>query len=137
MIREHHAKVLERWYQLYAIHFSGTATLSQHEFCALYGHDFVQTVAHLLEGYMDRFVMAMRASGESLVERGVPFREVISSLHLFEESCSVVFDHQSVSEGNAPRKRSQSENRLPRRTGGTCSKLRWWSSSLLLLYAEP
>lgn len=49
------------------------STLSQHEFCAPYGHDLAQTVAHLLEGAMERFVMAMRASGESLVERLTDF----------------------------------------------------------------
>jgi transcriptional regulator with PAS, ATPase and Fis domain len=74
------------------VHFGEAATLSQREFMTLYGHDLKQTVTHLLQGDMERFVMDLRATGEQLVERGVPFREVISCLHLFEESCSVVFD---------------------------------------------
>jgi transcriptional regulator with PAS, ATPase and Fis domain len=43
---------------------------------------------------MERFVIDMRTAGEQLVERGVPFREVISSLHLFEESCNIIFEQQ-------------------------------------------
>src|SRR6266404_63192 len=89
VLRDRQEEVLDRWYQLYTIHFGEAATLSRHEFFSLYGHDLVQTVGHLLHGDMEQFVMVMRASGERLVERGVPFREVISSLHLFEESCSL------------------------------------------------
>ena len=99
MLRDRHAEVLDRWYQLYTIHLGDAATLSQHEFYALYGHDLTQTITHLLQGDMEQFVMDMRASGERLVERGVPFREVISSLHLFEESCSAIFDQQAPAEG--------------------------------------
>jgi transcriptional regulator with PAS, ATPase and Fis domain len=49
--------------------------------------------------------MVMRATGEQLVERGVPFREVISSLHLFEESCSVIFDQESATQGETSSER--------------------------------
>src|SRR6266540_1517190 len=98
MLRDHQAEVLDRWYQLYTIHLGEAATLSQREFYALYGHDLTQTITHLLQGDMEQFVMDMRASGERLVERGVPFREVISSLHLFEESCSVIFEQRGTAE---------------------------------------
>ncbi|MCS6927051.1 MAG: sigma-54 dependent transcriptional regulator [Candidatus Binatia bacterium] len=91
-LRTHHAHVLDRWYQLYTVHFGEAATLSQHEFYSLYGQDLLQTVEHLLEEDMERFVIDLRACGERLVERGVPFREVITALHLFEESCSAIFD---------------------------------------------
>jgi transcriptional regulator with PAS, ATPase and Fis domain len=94
VLRDRHEEVLDRWYQLYTVHFGEAATLSRHEFFSLYGQDLVQTVDHLLQGDMEQFVMVMRASGEQLVERGVPFREVISSLHLFEESCSLVFEQR-------------------------------------------
>jgi hypothetical protein len=36
VLRECHAKVLDRWYQLYTIHFGEAATLSRHEFYTLY-----------------------------------------------------------------------------------------------------
>lgn len=91
-LRQRETEVLTRWYQLYTVHFGEAVSLSQREFIALYGHDLQQTVTHLLQGDMERFVMDLRATGEQLVERGVPFREVISCLHLFEESCSIVFD---------------------------------------------
>jgi transcriptional regulator with PAS, ATPase and Fis domain len=104
VLQQRHSDVLDRWYQLYAVHFGEAATLSRHEFYALYGQDLTQTVEHLLRGEMEQFVMAMRASGERLVERGVPFREVISSLHLFEESCNVVFEQR-----NEPRDEAASE----------------------------
>jgi transcriptional regulator with PAS, ATPase and Fis domain len=98
VLRDRHDEVLDRWYQLYSIHFGEAATLSRHEFFTLYGEDLAQTVGHLLRGDMEQFVIVMRASGERLVERGVPFREVISSLHLFEESCSVVFEQRERAE---------------------------------------
>ncbi len=96
VLRDRHGEVLDRWHQLYTIHLGEAATLSRREFYALYGRDLTQTINHLLQGDMEQFVMDMRASGERLVERGVPFREVISSLHLFEESCSAIFDQQDA-----------------------------------------
>src|SRR5712692_5036012 len=106
VLRDRHAEVLDRWHQLYTIHLGEAATLSRREFYALYGHDLMQTINHLLQGDMEQFVMDMRASGERLVERGVPFREVISSLHLFEESCSAIFDQQTTSEDASPSDRT-------------------------------
>src|SRR5262249_19479377 len=102
MLRDHHGRVLDRWYQLYTVHLGEAATLSRREFYALYGHDLTQTISHLLRGDMEQFVISMRATGERLVERGVPFREVISSLHLFEESCSALFDRGAVSQDGPP-----------------------------------
>jgi len=98
-LHQREAEVLSRWYQLYTVHFGEAVTLSEHEFIALYGSDLRQTVTHLLQGDMERFVMDLRATGEQLVARGVPFREVISCLHLFEESCSIVFDQLPWEDG--------------------------------------
>lgn len=98
VLRERHSEVLDHWYRLYTIHFGEAVTLSRHEFYSLYGRDLELMVDHLLQRDMERFVMDMRATGERLVERGVPFREVISSLHLFEESSNAIFGQQGVSE---------------------------------------
>ena len=92
LIQTHHSEVLERWYQLYTVHLGEAAALSQHEFRTLYGQDLTQTIGHLLQGDIEQFVLDMRTAGEWLVERGVPFREVISCLHLFEESCNAIFE---------------------------------------------
>jgi len=97
-LQERHGDVITRWYQLYTIHFGEALSLSQREFSSLYGTDLRQTVAHLLAGDMEQFVMDLRATGEQLAERGVPFREVIACLHLFEESCSVIFEQQGRTE---------------------------------------
>jgi len=105
VLQSRHDEVLERWHQLYTVHFGEAATLSRHEFFSLYGQDLAQTVEHLLRGDMEQFVIVMRASGERLVERGVPFREVISSLHLFEESCSVVFDQRDKTQDESSAER--------------------------------
>lgn len=94
VLQNRHEEVIARWYQLYTIHFGEALSLSQREFSSLYGADLRQTVAHLLVGDMEQFVMDLRATGEQLAERGVPFREVIACLHLFEESCSVIFEQQ-------------------------------------------
>jgi hypothetical protein len=50
VLRTRHTEVLDRWYQLYTIHFGDAATLSRHEFQTLYGTDLRQTVDHLLQG---------------------------------------------------------------------------------------
>ena len=103
MLRQRETNVLNRWYQLYTVHFGEAVTLSQREFMTLYAHDRKQTVTHLLQGDMERFVMDLDATGEQLVKRGVSFREVISSLHLFEESCSVGFDEIPWQDGPSQR----------------------------------
>jgi hypothetical protein len=36
-LQQCHTGVLDRWYQLYTVHFGEAATLSQHEFYSLYG----------------------------------------------------------------------------------------------------
>jgi hypothetical protein len=100
-LQERHDDVITRWYQLYTIHFGEALSLSQREFSSLYGTDLRQTVAHLLAGDMEQFVLDLRATGEQLAERGVPFREVIACLHLFEESCSVIFEQQERTEPTA------------------------------------
>jgi transcriptional regulator with PAS, ATPase and Fis domain len=97
-LQDRHGDVITRWYQLYTIHFGEALSLSQREFSSVYGKDLRQTVAHLLAGDMEQFVMDLRATGEQLAERGVPFREVIACLHLFEESCNVIFEQQERTE---------------------------------------
>jgi transcriptional regulator with PAS, ATPase and Fis domain len=92
LLRERYEEVLEHWYLLYTIHFGEAVTLSRNEFFSLYGYDLRQMVEHLLQQDMERFVISMRATGERLAARGVSFREVISCLHIFEESCSIIFD---------------------------------------------
>jgi DNA-binding NtrC family response regulator len=92
VLRNHHQEVLELWYQLYTIHFGEARTLSEREFGDLYGHDLHRLVTNLLKKNMENFIADLQGSGERLVARGVPFREMVASLHLFEESCSQVFD---------------------------------------------
>lgn len=92
VLRRCHQEVLQAWYQLYTVHFGEARTLSEREFCDLYGRDLSHMVANLLERNIENFIAGLRATGERLVERGVPFREMVASLHLFEESCSQIFD---------------------------------------------
>ena len=102
LIQAHHIEVLDRWYDLYTIHLGEAAALSRHEFYSLYGQDLQQTVHHLRCRDLEQFVLAMRTTGEWLVERGVPFREVIACLHLFEESCTAMFEQYGERSSNAP-----------------------------------
>lgn len=96
ILRERHQEVMGLWHQLYTIHFGEARTLSEREFSDIYGCDLERMVANLLKGDMEDFVTDLRVTGERLVERGVPFREVIAALHLFEESCSEAFDTYRV-----------------------------------------
>lgn len=102
LLQTHHIEVLDRWYHLYTVHLGEAAALSRHEFYSLYGQDLRQTVSHLRHGDIEQFVLAMRTTGEWLVDRGVPFREVIACLHLFEESCNTIFDQYGERTQTAP-----------------------------------
>ena len=79
-------EVVGHWYQLYALHFGDQRSLSQGEFREIYFNALSRSTVHLIEGDMDRYAISTVRTGEQLCERGVPFAEVVASLHLYEES---------------------------------------------------
>ncbi len=83
--------VLERWFELYGLHFGDRGALSRAEFLAIHGPDLDATVATLGRAAFDEFAAAMRGVGERLAERRAPFAEIIASMHLFEEAAIAVF----------------------------------------------
>jgi transcriptional regulator with PAS, ATPase and Fis domain len=83
-------EVLEEWLQLYQIHFGETRTLAEPEFFRIYGADVDATCA-LGTGDLARFAAEVHEVGERLAARGVPFAEVIASMHLFEQAATGVF----------------------------------------------
>jgi transcriptional regulator with PAS, ATPase and Fis domain len=83
--------VLADWWELYTFHFGDLRTLSRAEFFEIHSADLEATVETLRRKAFDRFVAAMRRVGEQLVERHVPFTEVVASMHLFEESAIRAF----------------------------------------------
>ena len=83
-------EVLEEWLQLYQLHFGETRTLAETEFLCIYGADLDATCALRL-GNFHRFAAEVHEVGERLAARGVPFAEVIASMHLFEQAASRVF----------------------------------------------
>ncbi len=90
-IGERRDEVLCRWHELYLLYFGDKRALSREEFLRIYGEDLDATVSTLCTRDFDRFVAQLRRIGEMLMERGVPFSEVVVSMHLFEESASSVF----------------------------------------------
>jgi two-component system, NtrC family, response regulator AtoC len=90
-LRRHRHEVLARWHQLYLLHFGDLRSLAESEFLELFGQELDATLADLLGKDMDRFTADVRAIGERLAERRVPFAELIVSMHLFEESASEYF----------------------------------------------
>ncbi len=89
-LREQRTRVLDEFYKRYIVHFGQQVSLGFSDFTALYGRDIDAMVQHLAELDMDDFAAEVRAVGYAMSERGVPFAEVISSLHLFEESVGSV-----------------------------------------------
>src|SRR5207249_9608718 len=77
-------EVLRQWYQLYHVHFAERRTLSEPAFLQIHGPDIDATSSTLSAGDFDRFVTEVRAVGERLAARGVPFAEVVASMHFFE-----------------------------------------------------
>ncbi len=84
-------EVLRRWHDLYLLYFGDKRALSRDEFFRIYEQDLAATVETLCARDFDRFVSELRRIGELLIERGVPFSEVVVSMHLFEESASCAF----------------------------------------------
>ena len=83
--------VLRGWHELYEAHFGSERALPEAEFRRIYGADLEATTADLLARDMNRFAADVRAVGEELAAREVPFAEVVASMHFFEESAHAVF----------------------------------------------
>ncbi|HVB80273.1 MAG TPA: sigma 54-interacting transcriptional regulator [Candidatus Binataceae bacterium] len=83
--------VLAEWWELYSVHFGDRRSLSRAEFFQIHGADLDATVATLKRESFTDFVIAVRAVGEQLAERHVPFTEVVASMHLFEEAAMRTF----------------------------------------------
>jgi transcriptional regulator with PAS, ATPase and Fis domain len=90
-IQKHRSEVLENWYQLYELHFADSRSLNRVEFMEIFGSELDSTLRDLIAKDLDRFVADVRRIGEMLAERGVPFSELIVSMHLFEESAATAF----------------------------------------------
>lgn len=94
-IRAKRAEVVAHWHQLYVMHFGDSRSLSEREFLELFGAELDGTLKDLLEHDIERFVANIREVGDRLVERRVPFAEMVVSMHLFEESATRNFPPDS------------------------------------------
>jgi two-component system, NtrC family, response regulator AtoC len=90
-IQKHRSEVLKHWYQLYELHFADSRSLNRVEFMEIFGSELDSTLRDLMAKDLDQFVVDVRRVGEILAERGVPFSELIVSMHLFEESAGTAF----------------------------------------------
>jgi transcriptional regulator with PAS, ATPase and Fis domain len=90
-VEKHRERVLEHWHQLYLLHFADSRALTKTEFMQIFGIELDATLKDLLDKDMDRFASDVARIGAQLAERGVPFSELIVSMHLFEESAATAF----------------------------------------------
>ena len=91
LILSHLDDVVARWYELYVLHFGDHRTLSEREFRGIFHKALSQNTMRLLDGDMDRYTIDTIRIGERLCERRVPFSEIVTSLHLYEESAYAAF----------------------------------------------
>jgi len=91
ILQDNREGVLDHWYELYTLHFAHDRTFSQAEFKQFFGADLDAVTRTLLEHDIVALARSVHEVGERLVERGVPFAEIIASMHLFEESCGIFF----------------------------------------------
>lgn len=90
--------LVTEWYQRYALHFGDNASLSDGEFRRIFEPALLVSENAILERDLDHFAEHVTKLGEALAQRGVPLREVIAALHLFEESAmKVVSSEQQIS----------------------------------------
>jgi two-component system NtrC family response regulator len=102
ILADRREEVLARWHALYLEHFRDAVTLSAPSFQDLCGRDLDALVRNLMAGDMDGFETDLRAHGRDLVERGVPFAEIVASLHLFEESAAEAMRGRLALDPNGP-----------------------------------
>lgn len=94
--------VLDRWFDSYVEHFGTTRVLSKEAFLAILGRDLDALVDNLLDEDLGGFEADVRTLGRELAERGVPFAEIVVSLHLFEESTVERFRHHEAARASVP-----------------------------------
>ena len=84
-------RVVAGWYGLYTLHFGEARTLSEAEFSRIFEPAIFRNKSDLLEKNRERYAEDVRSLGRQLAERGVPLREIIASLQLFEQAAQSVF----------------------------------------------
>ena len=90
-IHDDYQEVLAEWYRLYSYHFGSRKALSERKFVELITPAIKESMEYLLEGKLERYAARARKLGETFAEQGVPFDEIVLSLHLYEESVATVF----------------------------------------------
>jgi len=90
-IHDDYQEVLAEWYRLYSYHFGSRKALSERKFVELITPAIKESMEYLLEGKLERYAARARKVGEAFAEQGVPFDEIVLSLHLYEESVATVF----------------------------------------------
>jgi DNA-binding NtrC family response regulator len=94
ILEENREGVLDHWYELYTLHFGHDRTFSEAEFKQYFGADLDGVTTSLLKQDVVGLARCVRTVGERMLERGVPFEEIIASMHLFEESSASYFRHR-------------------------------------------
>jgi transcriptional regulator with PAS, ATPase and Fis domain len=94
LLQKNRPGVLAHWYELYTLHFGHDRTFSQAEFEQYFGRDLDAVLSALQTRDIVALARNVGQVGQSMLERGVPFAEIIASMHLFEESAGVYFRHK-------------------------------------------
>jgi DNA-binding NtrC family response regulator len=90
-------RIVEDWYRRYATHFGEVRELSEAEFSDLFSPFLRCGKLALSEHNSQQYATCARDLGERLALRGIPFIEVILSLHLYEEGVSAVYREELTS----------------------------------------
>jgi DNA-binding NtrC family response regulator len=90
-IHDDYHEVLAEWYRLYSHHFGGRKALSERKFVELISPAMKESMEYLLDRKLERYAARARKLGEAFAEQGVPFDEIVLSLHLYEESVATIF----------------------------------------------
>ena len=84
-------QVVEQWYRLYASRGGEDRALPREEFSGIMSPLLRSGAAALLNSDFEHFGTLGRALGEQLARRGIPFFEVVLSLHLCQESIEALY----------------------------------------------
>jgi DNA-binding NtrC family response regulator len=90
-VRDRHAEVVSRWYELYVSHFGDRRRLSESEFRHIFEPALLSEQEALLRKDMDGYTASVLRTGERLAERHVPLEEAIVTTQLSMQAAHGIF----------------------------------------------
>jgi len=98
ILRAERKAVLDLWCELYLRHFRDRHSLQEVQFKSVFAGDLDAVIDGLLAGGLSQVAVRLCGVEKRLTERGVPFEEIATAVHLFEQSAVETIKQRSIAE---------------------------------------